>query len=92
MLTILIFACLQILDFITTLVGFRVGAAEASPFIAKVVHVTSPVIGVAVSKLLAFSIGGLCLYTGRARLVNLVNYWYGALVIWNLTIILIAVR
>ncbi|MDQ1468998.1 MAG: hypothetical protein QOJ99_478 [Bryobacterales bacterium] len=92
MVTIQIFVYLQLLDFITTLVGFRVGAAEASPFIAKIIHISSPVLGVAASKLLAIAIGGLCLYSGRRRLVGWINYWYAGLVAWNLAIILIAIR
>jgi hypothetical protein len=90
--TIQIFVYLQLLDFITTLVGFRVGAGEASPFIAKLIHISSPVRGVTASKLLAIAIGGLCLYSGRARLLGWINYWYAGLVAWNLVIILIAIR
>jgi hypothetical protein len=92
MVTIQIFAYLQLLDFITTLVGFRVGAGEASPFISKLMHISSPVMGVAASKLLAITIGGICLYSGRRRLLGWVNYWYAGLVVWNLVIILIAIR
>ena len=50
MLAIQLFVYLQLLDFLTTLVGFKLGASEASPFIAKLIHVSSPAIGVAASK------------------------------------------
>ena len=87
---IYIFVYLQLLDFLTTLVGFRLGASEASPFIAKLIHVSSPVMGVAASKVLGLAIGGLCIATNRARLVGWINYWYAGLVVWNLCMIMIA--
>lgn len=92
MLTIQVFLYLQVLDFLTTLVGFRVGAHEASPFIAKVIHLTTPAIGVGLSKLTGFGIGAVCVATHRAKLVHWINYWYAGLVVWNLSIILIALE
>ena len=83
-----IFIALQVLDFITTMIGFRVGANEASPFIAKLIHVTSPAWGVAASKVLGLGIGALCLIANRARLVTWINYWYSAVVVWNVVVIL----
>src|SRR5665213_2579784 len=50
----LAFRCLshlQLLDFLTTLIGFRLGASEASPFIVKLIHPTSPALGVGASKM-----------------------------------------
>ena len=38
MLILQVFIYLQVLDFLTTLVGFKLGASEASPFIAKLIH------------------------------------------------------
>jgi Domain of unknown function (DUF5658) len=85
-----IFVYLQLLDFLTTLVGFRFGASEVSPFIAKLIHATSPAVGVAASKVVGLGIGGLCVAMNRARLVGWINYWYAALVVWNLSVILTA--
>jgi len=90
MLIIQVFVYLQVLDFLTTMVGFKLGASEASPFIVKLIHATSPVIGVAASKLAGLAIGGLCIATNRARLLTWANYWYAALVVWNLAMILVA--
>lgn len=92
MLVIQIFLYLQVLDFMTTILGFRVGAAEASPFIAKMMHVSSPVMGVAASKVLAIALAGVCLMTQRQKLVTMINYWYAGLVVWNLVVIFIAVN
>ena len=75
------------LDFLTTLIGFRLGASEASPFIAKLIHLSTPAAGVAASKVLGLGIGAVCIAVNRVRLLGWVNYWYAALVIWNLGII-----
>ena len=85
-----IFLYLQLLDFLTTLVGFKVGAHEASPFIVKLIHVSSPAVGVAASKLVGLGIGVLCIALNRARIVGWINYWYAGIVIWNLSVILTA--
>jgi hypothetical protein len=92
MLPVQIFVYLQILDFITTLVGFRLGAAEASPFVAKLIHISSPVLGVAASKMLALAFGGICIFTDRVRLVRWINYWFAGLILWNLLVILSAIN
>ena len=82
-----VFFYLQLLDLLTTLVGFRVGAAEASPFVRILVH-AGPVAGVAASKLIALSIGAFALYMKRDRVVRLLTYFSAGLVTWNLLIIL----
>jgi hypothetical protein len=87
MIAIQVFLYLQALDFITTLIGFRFGASEASPFIARIIHVTSPAMGLAVSKLAGVGIGAVCVLTHRARLINWINYWYAGLIVWNLSVI-----
>ncbi len=84
-----IFIYLQLLDLLTTFIGFRFGAAEASPFIRGLMHVT-PEFGVAASKALALLLGGYCIYTRRHRIMRWISYWYAALVIWNLMVILAA--
>ena len=87
---VLVFVYLQLLDFLTTLVGFRLGAGEASPFIAKMIASVGPVMGVAASKGVALAIAALCVAIGRSRLIVWANYWYAALVVWNLYILLVA--
>jgi hypothetical protein len=92
LLALQIFIYLQLLDLITTLVGFRIGAAEASPFIAKLIHMSSPVGGVVASKFVALGIAFFCVFTRRARIVGWINYWYAGLVVWNLVVILAAIN
>jgi hypothetical protein len=84
-----IFIYLQLLDLLTTLVGFRVGAAEASPFIRMLMHV-GPAAGVVISKVLALGIGGLCVAVNKHHLIRWISYWYGGLIVWNLMIMLVA--
>lgn len=90
MLIIQVFVYLQVLDFLTTMVGFKVGAHEASPFVATLIHASSPALGVLASKAVGLAIGGLCVATNRVRMLSWANYWYAALVVWNLAMILSA--
>jgi hypothetical protein len=82
-----VFIYLQLLDLLTTLVGFRLGAAEASPFIRLLMH-AGPATGVIVSKLVALALGGVCVYANKLNLIRWVSYWYAVLVVWNLMIML----
>jgi len=84
-----IFVYLQLLDLLTTLVGFRVGAAEASPFIRMLMHV-GPATGVVVSKVLALGIGALCVAVNKKHIIRWITYWYGVLIVWNLMVMLTA--
>jgi hypothetical protein len=82
-----IFLYLQVLDFLTTMVGFHFGAAEASPAIRWMTHF-GPAVGVAASKLIAVAIGGISLWLNKRHLIRLVNFWYAGLVVWNLFVLL----
>jgi len=83
------FIYLQILDFLTTLVGFKLGVPEASPFVRSLMHY-GPGFAVAASKIMAISLAGLCIALNRTHLVRWVNYWYAALIVWNLCSILVS--
>jgi len=85
-----VFLYLQALDVLTTLIGLKLGAAEASPFVRVLMH-AGPGAGLALSKCVALAIGGVCLLTGKRHLIKWITYWSAALVLWNLVIIL-AVR
>jgi hypothetical protein len=84
-----VFIYLQLLDLLTTLVGFRLGAAEASPFIRLLMYF-GPAAGVALSKLLALALGGWCVYHKKEKLIRVITFWYSGLVVWNLMILLAA--
>jgi hypothetical protein len=91
MVQIQIFLYLQVLDFLTTLIGMKMGLSEASPFIRWLMHL-DPGVGLALSKLIAFALGGLCLWLNKRHLVRWINYWYAGLVIWNMTVIIGVLR
>jgi len=82
-----LFVYLQVLDFLTTLVGFQAGASEASPFIRWMLPL-GPVISVGLSKLLALLLAALCVWLNKRTLLRWINAWYGGLIVWNLCIIL----
>jgi hypothetical protein len=82
-----VFLYLQLLDVLTTWLGFRVGLSEASPFIQLVMRV-GPLAGLLASKGIALLLAGFCLWSGRVQVIRIINYWYAALVLWNLTLIL----
>jgi len=82
-----LFLYLQVLDLLTTLVGLRLGLQEVSPFVRHLMRL-DPTVGLLASKVLAVVLGGYCLWTQRRRLIGWINYWYAALVAWNLCIIL----
>jgi hypothetical protein len=84
--TQLLFVYLQVLDFITTVLGFRLGGSEASPFVCLLMH-AGPVTGVLISKILALALGGACLYLKKTHLLRFANYWYAGLILWNLFVI-----
>ena len=82
-----VFIYLQLLDFLTTIVGLRMGLAEASPFV-RTLTVLGPEVGIGLSKVLACIVGGVCIWLNKRHLIRWINYWYLGLVVWNLSLIL----
>lgn len=82
-----VFIYLQLLDLLTTLVGFKLGAAEASPFI-RLMMSAGPAAGVIMSKALALGLGALCVWANKPHVVRWITYWYSGLIVWNLMILL----
>lgn len=78
-----VFLYLQVLDILTTLIGFSLGNSEASPFVRLMVH-WGPFTGLVLSKILAVGIAFTCLLLHRRKLILWINYWYAAIVVWNL--------
>ena len=77
------FVYLQVLDLITTLLGLKLGAAEASPFV-RWLMTWGPSAGVVLSKCLAIGLAGFCIAIQKHHLVRWITYWYAGLVVWNL--------
>ena len=82
----LLFVLLQMLDFATTVVGLRLGADEASPFVRLLMHF-GPIVGLLLSKLLAVVLAVVCIAFGHWRVLRLANCWYSALCVWNIGVI-----
>jgi len=85
-LSLQVFLYLQVLDFLTTWVGFRMGLSEASPFIQFLMRI-GPLEGVLFSKAVALLLGAYCVWRGKYHVIHWINYWYAALVVWNLALI-----
>ena len=77
------FLYLQVLDVMSTLIGFSLGNQESSPFVRLLIQV-GPVAGLVLSKVVAIGLAAACVLTNRSPLIRIINYWYAALVIWNL--------
>jgi hypothetical protein len=78
-----VFVYLQLLDFITTMMGFRLGGHELSPFIRWLTEL-GPAAGVALAKVGAFLLAGVCVWLRKERVVCWANYFFAGLVLWNL--------
>ncbi len=82
-----IFVALQALDIVTTLLGLRVGAGEASPFIGRLMHM-DPLAALLIAKIYAVLLVAVALRFKRPRLVVFLNYWFAAVVTWNLGVVI----
>ena len=82
-----VFLYLQVLDLLTTLIGLKLGIAEASPFVRALLPF-GPAVAVTASKIVALGLGATCFVLKRSRLIPWVNCWYGLVVVWNLCTIL----
>ena len=81
-----LFLLLQALDFVTTLLGFHLGASEASPFVRALMG-AGPVAGVALSKAIALALAAICLWLGKPRVIRWANRWFIVLCAWNVGVI-----
>jgi hypothetical protein len=87
-----VFVSLQTLDILTTLIGLRIGAAEGSIFVARLMRL-GPVNALLISKILAVFLVAVALRVKRPRVVVFLNYWFTVVVSWNLyTIISLGIR
>jgi hypothetical protein len=84
-----LFVALQVLDIFTTIIGLHLGAAESSAFISRLMQV-GPVAALLIAKLFAVMLVAIALRMQRLRLVVFLNFWFAAVVTWNLAMIAIA--
>jgi hypothetical protein len=83
-----VFVILQVLDILTTLIGIAMGAREASIFVGQLMN-AGPVGGLLLSKIFAVFLVASALRFKRPRLVVFLNYWFAAVITWNLAMIVI---
>ena len=83
------FVILQVLDILTTLLGLQMGAHEASMFIGRLMQV-GPVAALLIAKLFAVLLATAALRFKRPRVVVFLNFWFAAIVSWNLGTIVVA--
>jgi hypothetical protein len=81
-----VFVFLQILDVLTTLIGLRLGAGEASAFVGSLMHL-GLVPGLMISKILAVLLVLIALRRKKPQIVVMANIWFAGLITWNLLLI-----
>ena len=79
-----VFVFLQLLDFLTTIVGLRHGAQELNPFIVQMMSIGT-VEGLVVCKVAMLLMALVVVWYGRLRVIATVNYVFAAIVVWNIT-------
>jgi hypothetical protein len=85
--SITVFVLLQVLDIFTTWIGMRAGASESSFFIGRLMQL-GPLRALLISKIIAVILVCACLRYQRPRVVVFLNYWFTALITWNLVTML----
>jgi hypothetical protein len=76
------FIVLQVLDLLTTLAAFHIGAYEVNPLVASLAMLFGPVGGLVCSKVIA----SLIVIRVR-RLVWVANVFYGGVICWNVIVV-----
>jgi hypothetical protein len=85
------FSYLQMLDILTTLAFLMQGVAEANPIVNWAMGAgPSPVVGLVMLKLAAFGLALVCFTQARHKLLQRVNVFFAALVVWNLFALILA--
>ena len=85
--SLIVFIALQVLDILTTLLGLQMGAQEGSMFLGRLMR-AGPVAALLIAKIIAVLLVTIAMKFKRPRVVVFLNYWFAAVVSWNLAIIL----
>jgi Domain of unknown function (DUF5658) len=84
-----VFVVLQVLDILTTLMGLHMGASEGSIFISRLMQV-GPIAALLLSKVFAVFLVAAAMRLQRPRMVVFLNFWFAAIVTWNLGMIVLS--
>ena len=68
--------------------GLQMGAQEASVFLGRLMR-AGPVAALLIAKIIAVLLVTTAMKFRRPRVVVFLNYWFAALVSWNLAILLL---
>jgi hypothetical protein len=82
-----VFFSLQALDVLTTMIGLRLGASEASTFVGRLIR-HGPLAGLLLAKCFAVLLVMAAIRYNRQRVIVFLNYWFAVVVTWNLMTIL----
>lgn len=83
-----LFAGLQVADLVSTIIFLSLGVHEANPFVKFFVHLTNPITGLLLVKLISIGLGVFCYKTHR-RLIG-INAFFVCVIVWNAIAIYIA--
>jgi hypothetical protein len=83
--SLVVFAYLQLLDLLTTVVFILHGVREANPLVNfALAAAPTPLLGLLLMKVAALGLGAYCCVRGRERLLLRMNVFFAAVVSWNL--------
>jgi len=83
--SLVLFAYLQLLDLLTTVVFILHGVKEANPLVNfALTTAPTPIVGLLLVKGAALALGGICCLRGRQKLLVRMNVFFAVLISWNL--------
>jgi hypothetical protein len=89
--SLVLFAYLQLLDLLTTVVFILHGVKEANPLVNfALTTAPTPLVGLVLVKIAALALGGVCCLRGREKLLLRMNIFFAALVSWNLLALIVS--
>ena len=80
-----VFAFLQLLDFMTTMTGLKLGGQEINPFLHHIMGNIGVVEGLLVCKFAILVAAIVVMRYRRERVIVACNYLFAGLAVWNLT-------
>ena len=84
------YSYLQVLDFLTTVAFLLNGVREGNPLVRMALEFfPSPLGGLLFVKVLAVGLGIYCWQFGKQRLLGRINWYFAAVVAWNLVALII---
>lgn len=87
------FAYLQMLDLLSTIAFLLQGVGEANPLVRWSMEMApNPVVGLLLVKAAGLVLALYCVQAGRDRLLARMNFFYAALIAWNLFCLVLANR